>query len=73
MSGLGIMVLTLLLLVTMATGHEGNRVKWLMLQEKSDDGICKTDPECSTGQVCCSDSLQASDGYCTEANNCISY
>nr|UMA83861.1 conotoxin precursor O3 [Conus judaeus] len=65
------MVLTLLLLVTMATGHEDNGVKWLMLQEKSDDGTCETDPECSTGETCCYESLHAQHGFCTKVGECI--
>nr|WEQ50344.1 conotoxin O3 M6.56ii [Conus magus] len=66
MSGLGIVVLTLLLLVSMATSHQDRGVKRLMLRNTVDDGTCKSHKDCSPDQKCCRANVADEKGFCTD-------
>nr|AMP44737.1 conotoxin [Conus betulinus] len=69
MSGLGIMVLTLLLLVFMATSHQDAGVKRLILRNKLQERTCSSPSDCPAGQECCPDKLDEPEGFCI--NDCI--
>nr|WMD30197.1 conotoxin precursor O3 superfamily protein [Conus litteratus] len=69
MSGLGIMVLTLLLLVFMATSHQHRGGKQLMLRNHLQKRTCSSPSNCPTGQECCPDKVDEPEGFC--ADECI--
>nr|AXL95398.1 conotoxin precursor superfamily O3 [Conus ermineus] len=69
MSRLGIMVLTLLLLVFMATSRQDRGVKRLMLRNKLQKRTCSSPSNCPTGQECCPDRVDEPEGFCTDECN----
>nr|AGE10529.1 conotoxin Di6.12 [Conus distans] len=71
MSGLGFMVLTFLLLVSMATSKQDGRVRRRMLHTRLVEGACTSPSNCPTGQECCPDKLDEPEGSC--ANSCPFY
>nr|WMD30195.1 conotoxin precursor O3 superfamily protein [Conus araneosus] len=66
MSGLGIMVLTLLLLVSMATNHQDGRVRRLMLRNRLRKMTCSSEDDCPDDQECCLDNLGDTEGFCID-------
>nr|UMA82295.1 conotoxin precursor O3 [Conus ebraeus]UMA82576.1 conotoxin precursor O3 [Conus ebraeus]WMD30201.1 conotoxin precursor O3 superfamily protein [Conus ebraeus]DAZ86062.1 TPA_inf: conotoxin precursor O3 [Conus ebraeus]DAZ86253.1 TPA_inf: conotoxin precursor O3 [Conus ebraeus] len=63
MSGLGIMVLTLLLLVSMATSHTDRGVGLLMPRDGLQERTCTSDDDCGDLQ-CCPDTVDKPEGRC---------
>nr|WMD30198.1 conotoxin precursor O3 superfamily protein [Conus miles] len=73
MSGLGIMVLTLLFLVSMATNHQdgggrrqmpGNMLNERVMPDRDYEFGCFSSADCEPGQECCAYNLHDEEGYC---------